>query len=446
MKERLDDSFLEQPSFYRRNALAFAGDMALFQTAISFIGSTAVLPSFIVQLTSSEVIVGLVNGLTSGAWLLPQLFVASAIAHRPRKKPLVVRGMWFSRPILLLMALGVWLWASTAPGLALGVVIGSLVLFFVGDAIVAVPWFDLLARGLPPHRRGRIMGIGQILGGLGGIAAGMFIRYVLSDKSPWRFPTNFAFLFSIGAGLFIIDALVVGSIYEPESSTIRKQEPVSVRQVLGSLPTILRQDRGFLALIAVRLLGGFVGVASSFYILYATRQLGLPAEDTGLLVSTQVVGTMVAGLMLGIVQDRWGPLVHMRLSMVIAAFPPLLSLLAGVAAGYPQGVLYLYLAIYFCLGLYMGSMGWPAFNWIMEYASEERRPLYLGLLNTLGALNMVAPALGGWTVRALSYVAVFVVALCFALASLALSATIPDTRRGSRGTEGAIGARKGRET
>jgi MFS family permease len=416
----------EVPHYYRRNAWAFALDMGLFHIGISFISSTTVLPSLIAMLTSSEVIVGLASGITSGAWMLPQLFVASYVARLDRKKPLVVRTAWSTRPILLAIAVSTWLFGLRAPAIALAVTMLGMFAFFFLDAVVSLPWFDLMARGLPARRRGRIQGIAQVLGGVGGIGAGMLVRHILSDASPWAFPADYAILFALASLTLCGSSTALSCIYEP-ASPAPKEQPPSSRQVLASLPRLLADDRPFLALIAARIGANFVGVANAFYVLYATRNLGFAIADTGLFLSAQLVGQLASGLLMGVVQDRWGPRLHIRLNMALSLLPPLLALLSGGLMGSPA-LRYVYPLIYFFLGLHMGSIGWPYFNWIMEHAEEARRPLYIGTSNTLGAVLMVAPVLGGWIVTSVSYPAVFVAAALFALSGLLLSRWVPSTR------------------
>jgi hypothetical protein len=75
--------------------------------------------------------------------------------------------------------------------------------------------------------------------------------------------------------------------------------------------------------------------------------------------------------------------------------PPIIALITQPLAGaLGQAALYPYLALYFFMGLELGSIGWPFFNWVLEYAPETWRPIYIGLLNTFAALVMLAPTLG----------------------------------------------------
>ena len=425
----------ETPSHYRWNARIFALESALFFFALSFVSGNTVLPPLIDQLSGSKIVVGIASGLFSAAWLLPQVFTASASARHQRKKPLMIRAAWPGRVIYLLTALGIWWLGADHPTVTLLVVVISVVIFFLLDAVVAVPWFDLLAKCIPPQRRGRLLGLSQALGSLGGVAVGLAVRYVLSDASPWVFPTNYAILFA-GAGLFfLIDAASLSLIREPESALDTSAMPPT-REILRQMPTLLASDYAFRRLIIVRLASGFIGMASAFYVLHATRQIGLGAESTGLFVSGQVVGGLVAGLLMGLVQDRYGPLKHIRVVTALAAVPPLLALgIEPLAPRLGESVVYAYVLVFFFLGIYAGSAGWPYFNWILEYAGEARRPLYIGMINTLSGLVTLAPTLGGWVVDSISYRAVFVLSLCFVVGTLVLSRKLPSPRHGATAAE-----------
>ena len=316
------------------------------------------------------------------------------------------------------------------PTLTLLVVLASIDIFFTIDAVISVPWFALLAKCIPPKSRGRVMGLPQVAGGLAGIAVGVFVRYALSDQG-WPFPLNYAIIFGASSTVFMFSALFLTLIREPATNDIPSHEEVpSLGRILVMLPRILLDDKPFLRLVVARVISGFVGVASAFYVLHATDNLGLGQATTGLFVSAQVVGSLVAGLLTSVVQDRFGPLAHIRVVNVIAALPPIMALAAQpFVAGLGSAVLYVYLAIFFMLGLYSGSAGWPFYNWILEYAEEFKRPLYIGIVNTLGAITMLAPLLGGLVARNISYPAAFGLALVFAFAALGLSRTLPCTRK-----------------
>lgn len=427
----LDDPL---PPHYAWNVRMLVADSALFALAMSFVGTTTILPSLLVKLSASEVVVGLASGLIGGAWLLPQLFVASAMARVRRLVPIMAAGAWLSRPLFLVMALVIAFFGRTAPNATIVVLLIGFTIFFALDAVVSLPWFQFMGKALPPRRRGRVLGLSQSLGALGGIGAGVAVRFILSPDSPWSFPNDYAILFALACFCLLGAALALTLLREPPSA-LSDQETPSIREVLALLPRILVDDRPFRRLVQVRLVAGFVSMASAFYILYATRKLGLGIEVTGLFVSAQVLGSFVSGLVTGFVQDRLGPLAHLRVMITLSIIAPLLALASGpLARILGQGVLYPYLLLYFFLGLYVSSPTWPYFNWILEYVGEARRPVYIGMINTLGAITMLAPAIGGWIARQVSYPAVFGTAILFAAMAFALSLRLPDTRKMSRGS------------
>ncbi len=413
---------------YPRNATALAMDNALFSTGISFISTTTVLLAFLATLTSNEVLIGAASGLLGSAWLLPQLLVAGLATRQRRMKPMVLKAAWSTRPVLLPLALVVWLCSAKHPTLVFAVTVLAVFAFFVGDAFASVPWFSMLARVLPPQRRGRVMGLSSVLGGLGGIAAGMVVRYILGNPERFAYPGNYALLIVLGLAFILMSGVALICVREPDQPST-SETPPSFGQVLRSMPALLARDRGFRRLVITKLVLGFTGVASSFYVLYATRELGFQTAVTGYFVTAQVVGSVGSGLLLGYVQDKWGPLRHMRILMVLAAIPPVLAILAGLLQiQLPQAVLPLYLALYFFYGVAWTNVGWPFFNWILEYAPDKERPIYIGLTNTLGALTMFAPAIGGVLVRTVSYPAAFAVSIGFAVLSLAISLGLPSPR------------------
>ena len=419
----------QPPAHYAWNFMAFVLDSSLFTVGMSLIGTTTILPALISRLTPSPVAVGLASGVASGGWLLPQLLVASAVAGMRRKKPVVVWAAWLSRPLFFLLGWLVWQYAVSSPRWTLAALIGILGLFYVMDAVVSVPWFDLLAKAIPSRRRGRVIGTSQVLGGLGGMAVGVAVRYILSDESPWAYPQNHAILLMAAAAVFLASAVGLTMLREPAGKEVSGPVP-TFRQVLRGLPPLLRGDRSFSRLVIVRILAGSVTVASSFFVLHASGIGGLPLAATGLLVTAQVSGSLAAGLLMTYVQDRLGPLAHIRIIISLAGLPSLIVLLAGpFLAGCGGAALYVYLVVFFLLGISLSSLGWPFFNFILEYAAEEQRPLYIGTINTLAALVMLAPPFGGWLLRTFSYPVLFAVALALAASALTLSMRLPSTRR-----------------
>ena len=412
----------------RRNFWAFTSEMAFFQVGMTFASSSTILPSLFSRLTDSEIVIGVATGIISVSWMLPQLVAAAYTARVERKKRFTVRVALAFRPAILLVALVVRLWGESAPMAALVLVTLGMFAFYMFDAVAYMPWFDVLHNSLPTRRRGRMQGTGIVLGALGSLIGGVAIRHILSPNSRWGFAANYAILFVIAYVLLMCSIASLVLAREPQAAH-RKRKVVPVGQALRELPDALRGDPRFVKIVVLRIVNGMVMLAGTFYVLYGLRVLGFRQEDTGLFVSAQVAGALVSGLVQGVVQDRWGPVSHMRLNIVLSMAPPILALIAGpLAATSPVAGRYLYILVFAALGLVINSMAWPYMNWIIEYAPDDRRTLYIGTINTAAAALVLAPAIGGLIVRLISYQAAFAAALLIAAVALVFSRNVHDTR------------------
>lgn len=415
------------PISYARNYIALGADSAFFSVGASLISTTTVIPAFVDALGGSASLVGLISGLASGAWLLPQLLVASHIARFDRRKPAILRAAWLGRPLFFIFAILVMLLAENHANLLLGCLVAIICMFYVCDSFVSLPWMDLVSVAIPARRRGRLLGTSQALGGLGGIAIGALVNWLLGANSRWGFPTNYAIIFGLASVAFIFAATGLSAVKEPTGCYPKKQ-PLGFAQTLRNIPALLRDDRAFLRLIIAKITAGFVTMASSFYVLHAVQVGKMSVASTGLLISAQVAGTVASGLLMSFVQDAKGPLYHIRLTCVLAALPSAGALVLSLFPGVLGGSMAIYMAIFFVLGIVLNSLGWPFYNWILEYAPAERRPVYIGTINTLSALTMLAPLAGGLLVENVSYTFVFVVATAAAAIALVLSLGLPTTR------------------
>ena len=68
-----------RPRTDRRTFWGLAGDMLFFGVGATFAGQTTVVPAFLARLTDSAPLIGLASTISTGAWLLPQLFAANRL-------------------------------------------------------------------------------------------------------------------------------------------------------------------------------------------------------------------------------------------------------------------------------------------------------------------------------------------------------------------------------
>ena len=416
-----NDSFARR--HFLRNAAMLALENAGFVIAITFVGTNTVLPTFVTRLGGSAFLVGLVATCQSAGWLLPQLLGARLVAGKPRMLPYVLVPLYVGRPAFVILAVLTVLLGTRLEWLLLLALYVSLLGFFGTDGLASVPWYELVGKTIPPNRRGRMFGIAQIGGGLGGMAVGWLVGLVLESRSL-PFPRNYALLFALSGGVFLLNLLPFFFVKEPveERPAGRSEAKPSVRQFLSSLVEIMRRDRNFVRLISSRLLLGVATASFPFYILFMDKTMSVDAEKLGLLTSAQVLGGLVGGLAVGWVADHVGTRTVIRWSAVVAAAVPGLGL-AMVALGPALGVGMLYggVLLFVLMGL-AGATNMIGFmNYLLEVAPLERRTTYVGLFNTLAGVLLVAPPLAGWVMQAASFQVLFTAAVVAAALCLVMS-------------------------
>jgi len=410
-----------------RNWWAFFLDYVFFGVGLTFANQNTVLPAFVATLTDSKVLIGSASAVWLGAWLLPQLFAANFLSSKPKKYRYMIWGSAVGRPAFWLFALLLaWGGLSQWPLLILGVFLAGLGWFAMADAFVAIAWFDLFGKAMGSAERGKLIGLGQVVDGLGAIGAGWWVGYLLSENGP-AYPLNYAAIFSLGGLCFFISFLGLTITVEIPEAVPEHLPAASWRDYWHRLSEVWRNDPSFVRVNVVRLLTGLSALASPFYILHATQEAGISPKAIGIFAATAPIGSMLAGLILGRVAATYGSHRVMQIVAWLAAIPPLLGLgltLTQATAAHT----WVYVVCYLIMGMIEGSLMLGFFNYILDLAPLGSRPIYMGLANTLGSLLVIAPILGGWILDVSSYRVLFVLTLVGVAAAAVVALGLPKAR------------------
>ncbi len=411
------------PPHYRRNFAALFGDYVGFALAMTFVGSTTVLPALVGRLTESEVAVGMVSTVSSGAWLLPQLIFANLLTNKRRKKPYIMLGGAIGRPLYLIYGIAFAVGLYLYPSLALAVLFLVQIVLFASDSLVSVAWFDMLGKAIPEARRGRMIGGAQLVSGVLAIGAGGLIAALLGANGP-SFPYNYSILLILASVCLLFSLGSLSLVVEPDEA-VEETRP-AWRDYLPRLRNTLRHDRAFVRLIVVRLLAGFDGLALGFYVLFATRELGLPPAAVGLFTSAQTAGRIIASVGMGAVAERAGSHRVIQISTGIGMTAPLVSLALLLADAQATPVTAAVFAwVFVTIGITISSAMLGHYNYVLELAPAGQRPTYIGLFNTISGVLILLPAFGGWLLSATSYGVLFALTAVVLVVAHVLSLSLP---------------------
>lgn len=347
-----------------------------------------VVPSFVSQLTDSKQLIGLAGSLYMVCWLLPQLVLAQIVNRQPRRQPFM-RIAPYGRLVMILMAALIGALGIDNPALSLAVFFTGYWLFAAIDAPVTLAWGDMLGSTIPPNLRGVLFGIGQFFVAFGALAARELARWALGE-SGLEFPHNYALLFGVAGTIFFIGGVGLAlTIEEPQA-----RPPVPgprIREYVPYLGNVLRHDREFRIFIRTRLLFDMGLMSLPFFGVFGVSVLGLKNEDV---VSDSIllleIGSVIAGGLMAWFSHRSGSRAVILMSGAFLFLQSALALWCFVGGG--QTALYLAFII---IGARTATMTPAYFDWMITHAPPDRRPIYIGLTNTISAVSNLAPVLGG---------------------------------------------------
>lgn len=366
---------MDEAGLRRNNYWTFLLEGVTFVCATAFLDANAVIPVFIYGYSSSLQLAGLAATLCVAFPIIAQVIVGPFVDRLPNLPAYITRVMFLSRPLPLLMVPvllgGLPAWATVLIFLVL------YSLLWAGDGLVTVPWADLLARTIRPALRGHLLGMQQLVGGLGGLAAGYVIKAVLASPALTD-AQRFSVLFG-SAGLLLLVASVFFAFTRdlPRQPSTHRVHPIDYYR---QIPRYFTGNRDFMKMAVVRVFASVATMVSPLIILFGKTTLGLSDARVSTLIYVQIVGNLLGGALWGNISRRAGNKAVIAGGQVVSLLVPALALgcLAWPGSALASGLL---TAAVFINGTLKGN--WLGFiNYTMDLSCDSDRTVYL-LLNSL---------------------------------------------------------------
>lgn len=419
---------------YRFNFTVGVVNAVFFMFGIAFMSPTTVLPNFVNQLTDSKFLIGLASALHIGCWALPQVVTSGWVERYRSKKSIYLIANAVRMTLVGLAFLSVFLLVGSRPGLALASFMvlygGSMVFGGLGGLALT----ELFGTLIPSHRRAAFFSFRFLFGGsILTILAGVLVTEILDRPGDFPFPRNYEILFGTGWFLMLVGCLLMFLIRENPPEQVPERKPLL--SGLFQAPTYLRADEGFRTLIVARLLGMASRMSWPFFIILAREDLGLKESVVGTFLIVQTVGALVGNLFWGSVSTRLGNRVIIRVCSAAEVLAPLYAALVGLWLRYygtdlaPEGVAFALAPTFFFMGMTWHGSFTGVISYVLDMAPEDRRPTYMGIVNTVIGVATLTMLLGGVIADCLGLMGVFVLSTVCAAAGLAKSFQLREHRR-----------------
>ncbi len=409
----------------------------LFQIGEAFIDGSTVVALLVSRLTDRNGLVGLAVSLQELGWYLPQILTIHVLERRSKRLPIYAVAGAVRVLGLAIVTAGLFVFGDRDPPLTLATFFTGFTLYAFAGGFAAVSFYDVVSRTMPLERLPRLWAVRLFFGGALAAAVGPLIVPLLGLPS---FALRFGTLFAIGTAFIALGIYAFLRCREPAVEVSKKALAMGAH--LKESLRVAWRDPAFRALYASRVALAAAGMATPFFVVFATKTLGLPVAATAGVLIAKLVGFVGSNLWWTRVAVGRGHRSLMRRVAVVAALAPATALVAAIA---PEALRAPLVALAFALaGASVSGTSIAFQSLLIGIAPVARRPSYVGWMNSVVGPATALPALAGVMIDAVGEVPLYVLTIGCAGVAWVVSGGLPQKAvaeaMGSPGREGESGS------
>jgi MFS family permease len=392
----------------RWNFVVNVVDLSFFNLATALLFPSTILPLYASYLTQSAILIGLIPAINDVSSYLPQILMSRKAETLALKKPFVLRISAVERLPYLVIAVVILAGRSTPPWLAYLVLALGVATARAAGGMASPAWRGMIAKVIAPDRRATLLGAGYAIGGLLGIGGAWVARRILAEVP---YPASFGLCFALAFAAHIVSWTFVALNREPPREPEKLPPPFA--EYLRALPALLRERAGFGRFLASQALVLLGGLATSFYVIYGRRELGISDAGAAALTMAALAAQSIGTPLLGRLSDRFG---HARMNAVAAALGAGAAVVM-LAARSPAALA----PAFVLMNLGQSGLRISQASIAMDFGGADKAPTYSAVMSTLLAVpSLVAPVMGGWMVDAVGFRPAFAAGAVLAMAGFGL--------------------------
>jgi hypothetical protein len=382
----------------KRNFALLTLYQVLMRTGWIFKTESIIMPAVLDTLSGAAWMRGALPLLNRLGQSLPPVLAAGAIRRQPQKKWICFGSVSFMS--LMLVGMGV-LWL--VPGLAESPRAPQLFLacygfFFMALGINQVAQFTLQGKLLAAGQRGRLLTISNGLGAATAVGSAVVLLPLWLEKTQG----DFEHLFLFTATLFACGAIVTTLVVEPLDSGDRAKTMDA--SALHLAWQTLQRNVSFRRVACVGFLYGTSTILFPHYQRMGQDEYGVDLRRIVWWVAIQNIGTGLFSIPMGMLHERYGTRIVLRIAMFgICLIPPLALYLSQAGAWTQQ----LYNVVFLLIGL-SPVMLRALSDYTLEVSPPEDHPQYLGTMNLCISAPILASIPAGGLIDRLGFEPVFI--------------------------------------
>jgi len=409
------------PEHYRWNFAMGTVHGISFSFAMAFSEPFSILPIFLESFGISRITIGLLISIIKAGSALPQIFVANSLRTLKSGKPILFTAIWTRWFAWGIISLSVFLWGDSSHSFILPVFVVMLFIFSFAGGVANVPFFNMIAKSIPPETRGTFFGIRQFLGGISAMGAGFLVRIILSLPSL-KFPVNYGYLFLATFILLTFGYLALSLFREPEHqiNTSRQKESTNLYTVFE----YMRRYPSLRRVIFSQITSQGLFISMPFFVIYAKESLHFHPSMVGYFVIARMAGGIISNFLWALLSNRYGNRIVVRLSS--------LSALTSLVLAMTGQSMFMFLLVFIFIGFYYNGSSIGYNNYVMELGDNIERPRLISIQGTMLFPIYFFPLAGGILISHIGFIPTFLITSILLLLSFILSLSLCEPRNGKK--------------
>lgn len=391
---------------------------ALYMGVMALVDPNTVIPALAERLTGSVAMAGAIVSLISLGWNWPPLLVANLVEHKPRKMPYYKMAASFRIIFYAVATAAIFVLGNQNGPLLFWIVALGMFAYTSAGGVAWVPFMDVVAKCVPPEKRGSFFGGRRLWAGAGALPLSLWVvTWVLDPaRSGLAFPYNYGWLFVMS---LVGVAIALGVFFlaeEPETVSETPRTPL-MRHLARSW-RLVKHDRDYAYYLVMRSLMYVSYMVCPLFTVYALRVLRMPEAAVGTFTWVSRVSVLIWSYLWAIVGDRKGNRMLLLASSAVMLLTPVAALIAPLLPRAPVHAPALYastlpqlffLSVFVFAGVAGAGSMIGTTNYVLDLAPERRRPTYIGFVSTFGIPFTMLTWVAGILVKWIGFTGVFAI-------------------------------------
>jgi hypothetical protein len=403
----------------RRNFAALAVYQIVMRAGWIFKTESIIMPAVLDLLSGSAWVRAMLPLLNRLGHSIPPMLMARRVKLAPYKSRMLLSTTLVMATCFLLLAI-VWaVYAAARPAWMPGVFLAFYGVFFAVLGVNQLVFGTAQGKLIEVTRRGWQLLVANVTGAVIAIACALVLLPLWLNENTANVPAIFGF----ASACFFLSALATLWLVEPPDRYV--DPPSTFLERLHEAWGPFRDDPNFRLLAFVSAMYGASMMLFPHYQSVGREELRLPLKSLISWLIVQNLGTGVFSLVAGLLADRFGNRLVLRLTMLGLCAAPILTLVlttAGATGGRYFDFVFLLVGL---TPLTFKTLQ----NYTLEICLPEDHSRYLSAISLSMAAPIVLSPLMGWGIEAWGFEVVFIIITAMVFSGWCVTYWLAEPRR-----------------